>query len=391
MVTSSESKQGRQSSEADSISELATFSLDASESEEVPLWLVLLSLSWSPVLLKASPTVPSSGSVAALVGLEGGLIGSCPCGLELGLISDANVDVSPSPCVEVCSLLALTSWESTWVLLSWWSLRKLLEEQSHFFCVGQQWTQQMGSHPRECQQRGYLVREVLEEAEFQLDELDCLRGPEPVSPLSQIQQWSLECPLSVAWQWPALHSYSEGELWRRSTRVAAWSSQLSSPEKRPHERWHLPLWPFVLTISHACWPTWSADCHIFEPTPVFPRLIHIPAGLWPGWYLASVWGLGERPILPLYGCPLLDGDGRPMKGPAIKSGWRGNAPFLSFATKPPRRREMLSTPPLPPPMAGLPWCQSKEVTCRDAASPVEIGWRKPPESRWRKWKDPQGI
>ena len=44
----------------------------------------------------------------------------------------------------------------------------------------------MNTPVEECQQRGYPIREVLEEAEFQCDELDCplhcLRGPEPVSP-----------------------------------------------------------------------------------------------------------------------------------------------------------------------------------------------------------------
>ena len=57
MVTSSVSEQVKQSPEADSISELATFSLDMSESDEIPLW---------------PTTVPSPGSVVALVGLEGG-------------------------------------------------------------------------------------------------------------------------------------------------------------------------------------------------------------------------------------------------------------------------------------------------------------------------------
>ena len=44
-----------------------------------------------------------------------------------------------------------------------------------------------GSPLGECQQKGYMVNEVLEEEEFQLDELDCLRGLELVSPLARVQ------------------------------------------------------------------------------------------------------------------------------------------------------------------------------------------------------------
>ena len=142
MVTSSMSKQVAQSPEADSISELTTFSPDMSELDEVPLWLVLLSLTWSQVLLEAFPTVPSSGSTVALVGLEGGLVGSCPCGLELGLTLNATVGVSSSPCVELCSLLALTSWESTYVLLSQWSPSNPLGEWGNAPC---KWASHQGS------------------------------------------------------------------------------------------------------------------------------------------------------------------------------------------------------------------------------------------------------
>ena len=258
--------------------------------------------------LEASSTVPSSGSVVALVGLEGGLVGSCTCGSELGLTSYANACVSSSPCVELCSLLDSTSWESTWVLLSWWLPSQLLGDGPTFSVWGQQWTQQMGALLGECQQRGYPVKEVLEEVESQFNELDCLWGLKPVSPLAQVQWWSLECPLPVAWWWPAHCSCSEEELWRRSTRATAWMSQWSSPENRPHERSHPHLWPFVLTVSHASWPTWSADYCIFKPTPVSPELIHIPAGLWPGCYFASIWGLGESLILPSSGCSFLDGE-----------------------------------------------------------------------------------
>ena len=143
-----------------------------------------------------------------------------------------------------------------------------------------------------------------------------------------------------------LCSCSKGELQRRSNGEAAWLSWSSLPQKRPHERWHLPLWSFVLAVSHGSWPTWFANDHIFEPTPVFPGLIHIPAGLWLGWYLASIWGLGERPMLPPSGCPLLDRDGRPTKRPTAKSGQRASSPLLNFATMSPRSRETHSTLPL---------------------------------------------
>ena len=39
----------------------------------------------------------------------------------------------------------------------------------------------MGTSLGECLQRGYLVREVLEVVESLVDELDCLKGIEPVS------------------------------------------------------------------------------------------------------------------------------------------------------------------------------------------------------------------
>ena len=112
------------------------FSLDASELDEAPLWVAWFSLYWSPVLLEVSTTVPSPGSVVVLVGLEGGLVGSCPYGLELDLTSSANLGMFSSPFIELCSLLTSTSWESTWVSLLHWSLSALLEEWSCFFCVG---------------------------------------------------------------------------------------------------------------------------------------------------------------------------------------------------------------------------------------------------------------
>ena len=64
-----------------------------------------------------------------------------------------------------------------------------------------------------------------------------------------------------------------------------------------------------------------------------------------------------------------------MKGTTAKSGWRDGAPHLSFATMPPRSRETLSTPPLSPPEAESPQCQSNGVPCIDIGSPVGIGWQ----------------
>ena len=55
---------------------------------------------------------------------------------ELGLASSTNSGVSYSPCVDLWLLLTLTSWELTGICLLCWSLRVLLEEQSHFFCMG---------------------------------------------------------------------------------------------------------------------------------------------------------------------------------------------------------------------------------------------------------------
>ena len=138
MVTSSVTKHVKLSPEDDSISESATFCLDASESDEATLWLALLSLSLPLVLLKVPTTVPLSGSAVALVGLEGGLIGSCPCGSEVGLASCTHSGVSSSPCVELCSLLTLTSWEPTRICLLCQSPSVPLEEWFHFSAWGWQ-------------------------------------------------------------------------------------------------------------------------------------------------------------------------------------------------------------------------------------------------------------
>ena len=70
------------------------------------------------------------------VRLEGGWVGSCSCCcLKLVPVPSTKLGMSSLPCTELCSLLALTSWESTLVLLLWCSLSELLEEWSCFFCV----------------------------------------------------------------------------------------------------------------------------------------------------------------------------------------------------------------------------------------------------------------
>ena len=73
-----------QSLEAVSMSESFTFSLDDSESKEV----------WSTVLFELLATVPSSSLMVALVGLEGGLTGSCPHGSKLVPVVGINLGMS---------------------------------------------------------------------------------------------------------------------------------------------------------------------------------------------------------------------------------------------------------------------------------------------------------
>ena len=83
MDTSSVSEQKKQFPEASSKSESALFPLDEPESEDVQ----------SLVLFELPAAAPSSGSVRALVGLEGGLEDSClPCP-GLGLVSCINLGV----------------------------------------------------------------------------------------------------------------------------------------------------------------------------------------------------------------------------------------------------------------------------------------------------------
>ena len=99
-------------------------------------WQLWVQGGLTPVLFELPATVPSSRSMVALIGLEGWLTGSCPCNVQSwSQYPVSTLGVSSSPCAELCSLLVLTSWELTWVLLLWWWSSKLLGEQSHFFCV----------------------------------------------------------------------------------------------------------------------------------------------------------------------------------------------------------------------------------------------------------------
>ena len=82
-ATSSVSEHEMQSPEAVSMLESATFSLDDSKSNEA----------WSPVIFELPATVPSSGSMVTLVGLEEGLAGYCPCCSKPGPASSTNLDV----------------------------------------------------------------------------------------------------------------------------------------------------------------------------------------------------------------------------------------------------------------------------------------------------------
>ena len=112
--------------------------------------------------------------------------GSCSYCSKLGPASGTNSGMFSLPWAELCSLLTSTSRELTWVLLSWWSPREPLEEWCHFFSVGPAMNLEMGIPLGECLQRGCLAREVLEEEQFQLDELDCLRDLELVITLAWV-------------------------------------------------------------------------------------------------------------------------------------------------------------------------------------------------------------
>ena len=60
------------------------------------------------------------------------------------------------------------------------------------------------------------MKDVVEVVEFWVDELDCLRGLELVSPQIQMQQGH---PHPVAWQWPSFSSHSGGALLWKCTKA----------------------------------------------------------------------------------------------------------------------------------------------------------------------------
>ena len=64
-----------------------------------------------------------------------GLVGSCPCCSKLDQAFSNNLGMFSSLCKELCLLLTSTSWELTWILLSWWLPSEPLKEWSQFFCV----------------------------------------------------------------------------------------------------------------------------------------------------------------------------------------------------------------------------------------------------------------
>ena len=138
----------------------------------------------------------------------------------------------------------------------------------------------MAAPLRSAYRRGYPVREVLEVVEFWVDELDCLRGLEPVSPQGQMQQ---EHPHPVAWQWPSFHSCSKGELQRKCTKAV----MLSSPGK-------YLLKGGICLLNHLCLPPLMPS-GLFDPLIVislsqllcFLDQTHIPTELWLDWHLVE--------------------------------------------------------------------------------------------------------
>ena len=194
MGTSSVSEHETHSLEAVSMSELSTFSLD----EEAWSLVSLSSLPPSHLLDQWWPWLDWRGTDRFL-----------PHCSELVPVSSISLDLSSSPCAELCSPLVLTSWVLTWVLLL------LLREWSCFSVWRWLRTHQMGTQLGECLPRGYLVRKVLQEVEFWVDELDCLRGLELVGPQIQMQQGH---PQPVVWQWSSFHSYTRRYYCRNALR-----------------------------------------------------------------------------------------------------------------------------------------------------------------------------
>ena len=63
-----------------------------------------------------------------------------------------------------------------------------LGEQFHFSCEELALTPKKGCPTKGVHRKEFPEREDLEEVEFQFDELDCLRDPEPGSPPAGLQQ-----------------------------------------------------------------------------------------------------------------------------------------------------------------------------------------------------------
>ena len=228
--TSSVSEHMIQSPEAVSKLESATFFLDELESNEA----------WSPVLHELPAAVPSSGSVMALVGLEGGLVGFHLHCSELG----------PAFSTSLCVFLSPHS--------------------------------KNGCPMGECHQRGDLVREVWWEEEFQLDEQDCWKALDQVVPLAQVQLWWLGHLCPVMWWMPMHHPCSKKGCWRKCTKAIPLLNRPNWSLKKPLGKWCVLLEPFLPASTHVFSPAWSADLHIYEPASESSHTAHIIAELLPG-------------------------------------------------------------------------------------------------------------
>ena len=202
-----------QSLEAVSISELASSSIDKSESDEA----------WSLVFLDLPATAALSGSAVAVIGLEEGLVGSCPCcQIKPGPTYSTNLGMFLLHCAELCSLLASISWELTWVILLQWSASEPLEEWSHFFFMGM-----ARNSANMCLTWGVPAKGISTKGNTGnggvLGGWDgLLERPWAMSHQAQMHLWYLGSPHPVAWQRPALCSCSKGELQRTCTKAVTW-------------------------------------------------------------------------------------------------------------------------------------------------------------------------
>ena len=159
-----------------------------------------------------------------------GLVGSCPYFLKLGPASGTTLGVFSSPQAELCSLLTSTSWEPMQVLLLWWLLSELLEEWSCFFGVGPAMNSGNGHPTGGVPTKGISVKRGISR----------MQSSSWISWTAWGNQswWSLwpgcsggswDVLTMLVWWWPMLHPYSERELQKRHTKVAAWSNQLGLP------------------------------------------------------------------------------------------------------------------------------------------------------------------